>query len=234
MNIKIFFLFKFLFIFGVIIMGCADPLDPQPFLTNGRSDSGMVMSDIIATDSISSDSPRVSEIDSNSNAYICACKALIPLNCADGCGTIFSGTGVVTLDGDNYCDTGLRNLRVCYPEPRNLNLSFQDLDRDCRTRVQDNIREALRWGFRNRCNNNPPGFGPCEIRYGCAAMRLDHTVTLIREDRCMQPCDLVPLMEINMSPWANYREATYVPASIQYRCGQEHMDTSRACGNLAF
>lgn len=235
MTTKLFSLVSFLCL-SFFYIGCADPNAPSPWLTGGTSDAG-TMPPIHQQVQPSSTLP-ITQLDPSSNAYVCACRALIPLNCAEGCGTIFSGTGAVTLDGDAYCDSGLRNLRVCYRQGIDrASLTYRDLEQDCRTRVQENIREGLRFGFRNRCTNSPPGYGPCEIRYGCSALRLNGTVDLIREDRCSRSggiCGSIPLVNIDHSPWANYSEATYVRASEQYQCGQVRVDTSVVCGNVSF
>lgn len=223
--------FSWLLIFVCLqLLGCEDPNRPFPEVSStNRSpvDSGYVLPDGSLRPTLEDASDNdvfVERIPETDNTYICYCRFEVPLNCVQpGCGTIFTGTGVTS---DNFCDVGIREVNICIPQTTPP-LPVEAIVADCEGRITTTLREATRIAFAY-CRSEPPFLGPCDIRYGCTARRLNGGVRTFRTDRCTVDCGNIPLQR-DPSGNLNLQQATYILAENQYQCSSPNYTTNHVC-----
>lgn len=222
-----------------VFLGCDDPERPFPTVsrTGYHPDLGVVDIDAVDTSdggNASTDPDWLERrIPSTDNGYVCYCRVEIPLNCINDyqlCGFATTGTSV-TPEGS--CDSGIREVHVCLP-PEAVHAaeppSFVQVEQDCTGRIQDTLREGLRATYPWCTPDRYPHLGPCDMQYGCTAIRMDGTVRSFQADRCGQDCPYIPLQWDASHQNLNFNQATYIPLSIQVYCDHPlTMDTPRVC-----
>ncbi len=217
----------------VVFAGCVDRLQPFPEVgTTGTPphDSGTVVVDgqTIRPDVVGTDVTTLTPTD---NGYVCYCRFEVPLNCVYGGWCGIPGTNTSTTHA-GYCDVGVREAHVCLPDSLNPThtgwlATPSEVEADCTGRVQDTLREALRMQFRN-CRGEAPGLNPCDIQYGCTALRTDGTVVGFHDNRCQTTCPMVPLT-VDVDGNLNYDHASYIPADHQVVCDGPNETTDLVC-----
>lgn len=159
------------------------------------------------------------------NVYVCSCIIQVPPLCRPSwCGDF--GTGTQVLPADGFCDLGLRDARVCYPaalNPRSVVAppgahapSYAELAADCVGRVAWVVGAGARRALGEGCGG-AYGEGPCAVRWGCSAVRVDGAVATAHDDACDAACPHVDLVQVTPGHW-NLEEATYLSTLNQWLC----------------
>lgn len=206
---------------ALLLLTACGPARITPRLANDH--------DVVTRDGVTAPDPdqppvRAGGPPAGDNVYTCSCTIRLPAACLpEWCGQFETGTQILP---DGTCDLGLRDAHVCFPaalNPRSAAApatahwpSYDELVADCAQRVSAVVGPGARRVFALGCGG-AYGVEPCEIRWGCSALRVDGTVATGHDDACDQRCPAVDLTELTPGHW-NFDQATYLSELNQWLC----------------
>lgn len=188
--------------------------------------------DAVLTTPAQGDAAQTNAVPTEHNAYVCACRALVPIGCVNNFQCGFVGTGTQVTDDGRYCDLGTREAKVCFNGMRRPPGSLLDLEYDCSGRVRTAALLGLRFAF-STCRQ---GASHCQIKLACTAVDVNNRVRTTAVNVCNgSSCQPQEPLNYNLN---NARTATFVPEELQLLCSEQEENVSveqqRVCRQVEF